>query len=170
MHPFKEEKGLDKGMQELILDISHLYLVKCFYQLKGLGIHPRQIPILAILHGKDGCSQKEIAQQLGVKPPTVTVSIQRLEKTGLVCRKQDEKDQRLTRIYLTEKGRDAIMEGMGVMRRTEEKVFCNFSETEMCLLRRFLEQMLKNIEAMPGPSEEGCKLMPEIYEKEGQHV
>ena len=170
MHPSEEEMGVDKGMQGLILDISHLYLVKCFYQLKGLGIHPRQIPILAILHGKDGCSQKEIAQQLGVKPPTVTVSIQRLEKTGLVCRKQDEKDQRVTRIYLTEKGREAIREGMAVMKRTEEEVFHNFSETEMCLLRRFLEQMLENIESMPGPSEDGCKLMPEIYEKEGQHV
>ena len=169
MHPFEKKMGLEKGMQELILDISHLYLVKCLHQLKGLGIHPRQIPILAILHGMDGCSQKEIAQQLGVKPPTVTVSIQRLEKAGLLCRKQDKKDQRVIRIYLTDKGRDVIREGMGVMQRTEEMVFRDFSETEMCLLRRFLEQMMKNIEALPGPAE-GGKMMPEIYEKEGQQV
>ena len=82
-----------------------MYVEKCFGKLKGLGIHPRQMPILAVLWKEDGCSQKELASQLGVKPPTVTVSIQRLEKIGIIVRKQDEKDQRISRIYLTEEGK-----------------------------------------------------------------
>ncbi len=45
------------------------------------------MPILAVLWKEDGCSQKELASQLGVKPPTVTVSIQRLEKIGIIVRK-----------------------------------------------------------------------------------
>ena len=51
--------------------------------MKELEIHPSQIPILAILGKNEEYSQKEIAQILGVKPPTVTVSIQRLEKMGM---------------------------------------------------------------------------------------
>ena len=108
------ENDNEKSIQRLIMEISRMYVEKCFGKLKGLGIHPRQMPILAVLWKEDGCSQKELASQLGVKPPTVTVSIQRLEKIGIIVRKQDEKDQRISRIYLTEEGKAIINEGMRI--------------------------------------------------------
>ena len=37
--------------------------------------------------------------------PTVNVSIQRLEKADIVCRRRDDKDQRIMRVYLTENGK-----------------------------------------------------------------
>lgn len=141
----KDETG-ERSMQELFMQISHRYAGKCFYVCKELGLYPGQVPILAILRKKDGYSQKELANRLGVKPPTVTVSIQRLEKTGLLCRKQDENDQRITRIYLTGKGRETIREGMRLMEQLEQSVFGGFSETELCLMRRFFMQILANIE------------------------
>lgn len=95
------DRDNEKSIQSLIMEISRMYMDKCFVKLKNIGIHPRQIPILAVLYKEDGYSQKELARQLGVKPPTVTVSIQRLEKSGLLIRKQDEKDQRVSRIYLS---------------------------------------------------------------------
>lgn len=136
----------EKGLQELLFQISHRYAGKCFYVIKELGLHPGQIPILVILQKKDGYSQKEITKLLGVKPPTVTVSIQRLEKSGLVCRKPDENDQRISRIYLTEKGHGVIRKGMEKMGQFEQSVFGNFSDTEICLLKRFFLQILTNIE------------------------
>ena len=141
----KEEMS-EKSMQELLVQISHRYAAKCFSMIKELGLYPGQIPILAILRKKDGYSQKEIVKLLGVKPPTVTVSIQRLEKSGLLYRTQDENDQRIIRIYLTEKGRDTIQKGMSYMEQLEQSVFGNFSETELCLMRRFFMQILANIE------------------------
>ncbi|WP_234702334.1 MarR family winged helix-turn-helix transcriptional regulator [Clostridioides difficile] len=53
---------------------------------------------------KDGQSQKELADKRKVKASTTTVMIKRMEKAGLVERKQDEKDQRVSRIFLTDKG------------------------------------------------------------------
>ena len=104
------EADNEKSIQSLMMEISRMYMEKCFMKLKKLGIHPRQIPILAVLYKEDGCSQKELAAKLGVKPPTVTVSIQRLEKSGLLIRKQDEKDQRVSRIFLSEEGKKIIKE------------------------------------------------------------
>ena len=124
------ENNNEKSIQRLIMEISRMYMEKCFGKLKSLGIHPRQMPILAVLWKEDGCSQKELASQLGVKPPTVTVSIQRLEKIGIIVRKQDEKDQRI-----------------------------RFSESELCLMKRFCIQIKENIAAMPAPEfspEEMC--------------
>ena len=103
--------------------------------------------------------QKELASQLGVKPPTVTVSIQRLEKIGIIVRKQDEKDQRISRIYLTEEGKAIINEGMRMVKEGEKQVLTGFSESELCLMKRFCIQIKENIEAMPAPEfspEEMC--------------
>lgn len=144
----------DSSMQGLFMEIHRQYAGKCFHQLKELGIYPGQIPILGILYKHDGCSQREIAEQLGVKAPTVTVSIQRLEKSGLVCRKQDEKDQRVTRIYLTEYGKETILKGMAHMKENEKLLFGNFSDTELCLLRRFFQQILRNIDTIAETEQE----------------
>ena len=125
------ESDNDKSIQRMIMEISRLYMMKCFGRLQKLGIHPRQMPILAVLWRKDGCSQKELAEKLDVKPPTVTVSIQRLEKAGIIFRRQDEKDQRVSRIYLSEEGRSIIEEGMRMAKESEEQVFAGFSESEL---------------------------------------
>ena len=144
----EEKQDRQKSMQALFLEINRRYMGKCFSKMKELEIHPSQIPILAILGKNEEYSQKEIAQILGVKPPTVTVSIQRLEKMGMVCRKQDEHD----------KGNEVIQKGLATMHETEKYLFRNFSETELCLMRRFFNQLLENINTMPGIVEEGCPL------------
>lgn len=145
------DRDNERSIQSLMMEISRMYMEKCFVKLKNLGIHPKQIPILAVLYKEDGYSQKELARQLGVKPPTVTVSIQRLEKSGLLIRKQDEKDQRVSRIYLSPEGRKIIKEGMKMAREGEQYIFAGFSESEICLMRRFCAQIKENIKAMPGP-------------------
>ena len=145
------EQDNERSIQGLMMEISRMYMEKCFAKLKKLGVHPRQIPILAVLYKKDGCSQKELVKELGVKPPTVTVSIQRLEKSGLLIRRQDEKDQRVSRIYLSDEGRAIIKEGIQMAKEGEQQILAGFSESELCLMRRFCQQIKENIAAMPGP-------------------
>ena len=99
--------------------------------------------------GNNGCSQKEIAERMCVTPPTVNVSIQRLEKADIVCRKRDDKDQRIMRVYLTENGRKIVEELQQESKAVEKVMFSNFSEAELCLLRRFFGQILDNISEIP---------------------
>ena len=89
---------------------------------------------------------------LRIKPPTVNVTVQRLEKAGLLYREADEKDQRISRIYLTEKGKQAKENGMKKVRENEKILLDGLSETELCLLRRMLEQITENIDKIPGTS------------------
>ena len=120
--------------------------------MQELGIYPGQIPVLGLLAYKDGLSQREIAEHLRIKPPTVNVTVQRLEKAGFLFRKADEKDQRVSRIYLTEKGKQAKERGMKRVEENEKILFDGFSDAELCLLRRFLEQITANIDKIPGSS------------------
>lgn len=45
---------------------------------------------------------------------------------------------------------------MTQLRENEKILFGNFSETELCLMRRFFRQMIQNIETMPDPVDNEC--------------
>ena len=142
----EDEKGLENSLLSLFMKVDRYFMAKCFGQMQGLGIYPGQIPVLGMVSKKEGLSQKELAEILRIKPPTVTVSVQRLEKAGFLYKKPDEKDQRIARIYLTEKGKETKARALQRIRENESVMLEGFSETEQCLLRRFLKQILENID------------------------
>lgn len=142
----EDERGKENSLLSLFMKVDRYFMAKCFGQMQGLGIYPGQIPVLGMVSKKEGLSQKELAEILRIKPPTVTVSVQRLEKAGFLYKKPDEKDQRIARIYLTEKGKETKARALQRIRENESVMLEGFSETEQCLLRRFLEQILENID------------------------
>ena len=75
----------------MLMRIDRRFMGKCFGQMQELGIYPGQIPVLGLLAYKDGLSQREIAEKLRIKPPTVNVTVQRLEKADSCAEKQMKK-------------------------------------------------------------------------------
>ncbi len=61
--------------------------------------------ILMELSRKDGCTQLDLVRATHLKAPTISVTLQKLEKDGFVHRTPDEFDLRATRVFLTEKGK-----------------------------------------------------------------
>lgn len=137
---------MSNSVQGCILNVSHKFLQKNFERAAKLEVHPGQIPVFRFLSEHEGASQRELAGLLRIKPPTVNVSIQRMEKSGFVYRKPDEKDQRITRIYLTEKGKNIDKELGKLMEENEKIITSGFTESELCLLKRMLHQMMDNLE------------------------
>lgn len=68
------------------------------------GTHPGEAMCLRMLAQHDGMSQRDLADTLHLSRPRVTTMLQALEKAGTVVRRNDEIDQRLTRVYLTAQG------------------------------------------------------------------
>ena len=97
------------------------------------------------LRKNNGMAQKEIAKKLGITPPSMTVMIKKLEGEGYIVKKQDEKDQRMTRIFITEKGKEIAHHMESVLKTLEQEAFANMSEEEIMLLRRLLIQMKENL-------------------------
>ncbi len=166
----EKEDGKEKqsSFLTLFMKVDRHFMTKCFGQMQELGIYPGQIPVLGLVAKKDGLSQRELVKILNIKPPTVNVSVQRLEKAGFLYKKPDEKDQRVTRIYLTEKGKETKAKALERIHKNEAVMLEGFSEAEQCLLRRFLEQILANIEKIQPEEFTGKTPMEEITEKEEQ--
>ena len=119
----KKEKREEKSMPALFMEINRQYGMRCMQRIREIGIQQGQMPIIMIVYRHNGCSQKEIAEWMGVTPPTVNVSIQRLEKADIVCRKRDDKDQRIMRVYLTENGRKIVEELQQESKAVEKVMF-----------------------------------------------
>ncbi len=73
--------------------------------LRGLGLHVGQEMLMNALWEEGAeISQSELAERLGVKPSTITVSLRALEKAGFVARRRDSDDQRVMLVQSTKTG------------------------------------------------------------------
>lgn len=72
------------------------------------GIYPGQAVCLWFINQNPGISQRDLAEKIHVAPSTVTHILQKLEKLGLIVRRDDERDKRLSRIFLTDSGIDML--------------------------------------------------------------
>lgn len=115
------------------------------FLIQKYDVYPGQPILLMRLIENDGMIQKELARRISVKPATLTVMINRMAKSGLVERKPDERDQRISRVYLTEKGRTATKHVKEVLRVIEDNCFIGFSDEEKDALRGLLERMHSNL-------------------------
>ncbi|MCR1897424.1 MarR family transcriptional regulator [Irregularibacter muris] len=129
----------------IFLEILKLHHCRTHVLLDEIGIYPGQPPLLFILNKENGQSQKDLADKLKIAPATITVMVKRMEKANLVERKQDAKDQRISRVYLTDKGKEICKRSMKAMEHIEEECFGNFTVEEKVILRRLLMQMLDNL-------------------------
>jgi len=101
--------------------------------------------LLFHLSRRDGRTQLDLVKATHLKAPTVSVSLQRLEKEGFVTRKTDEYDMRATRVFLTEKGRDLDNKIRKRIRAEEDLAMSSLTESEKDTLCRLLEKIKVNI-------------------------
>jgi DNA-binding MarR family transcriptional regulator len=76
--------------------------------------------------------------------------LQRMEKAGFIERKPDVLDQRVSRVYLAEAGRAIRRDVEAVWKTMEAETFASFTQPEQAMLRRFLLQMLENLQHATG--------------------
>lgn len=72
------------------------------------GLKPSQAGVLFSLKHWGEQSQKQLAERVGITPPTMTAALRKMEEKGYVTRRQDEKDQRVVKIHLAPKGEECI--------------------------------------------------------------
>lgn len=133
-------------MDELMTQVVKLYFARSFVLNEKLRIHPGQVALLRTLSEHEGLSQRELAEILLVKASTITVMLNRMEATGFIVKKQDEKDQRKTKIYLSVEGKKIIESLNKNMKQLQEETFKGFSIEEYVLLKRMFQHMKNNLQ------------------------
>ena len=129
-------KGL--SVNTVIGDIALILAEAINRENNAGGIPNGYRAILFYLAQNNGISQLELARLVGIKPPTVSVSLQKMESDGFVTRKTDPDDQRRTIVYLTEKGNKAAMAMFAVFSKYDAMLDGVLTEEESELLRTLL--------------------------------
>ena len=129
----------------MVAQVCKLHRQRADNLLNSIGLHVGQEMFLTELWQKDGITQTELAEQLLLQPATVTNTLRRLEREGMVERRNDSDDQRVSRVYITEKGRGLEDSVNQKWIQLESESFAGLSLEERLLLRRLLLQVYRNL-------------------------
>lgn len=146
------QEALDNHLAEFIH--THRETLRRYFISCGMfNGHPKT---LFYLHHHPGMTQCELAAALDVAPPTLSVSVRRLESAGLVERRADEKDARCQRLYLTAAGEEMDRRCAKGREFLVGALYEGFSEEDMACLDRLLTRMTDNLRQAAGtlPPEE----------------
>lgn len=126
--------------------------------LLATGLYAGQDGVILALAEEGGLTAGALAARLGVKAPTMTRTIGRLEAQGFVERKPDETDGRLTVVHLTEAGRASIDHITEAGRLSEQQAADGLSEKDVRNLLKLLHAMDENLHVtMPDAPRNGEK-------------
>lgn len=133
----------DLGLMGIVM---HRVMKRAKSKYEEFDLNRSQASILFTLHQRSSMSQKDLAESLNMTPPSITSAIRKMEKDGYISRKQDESDQRVMRLALTEKGESCIQNVKKVAEEMRELIFRGMSPEEIILFRRLLIQINDNLE------------------------
>jgi len=118
----------------LLANVSRLVGGRTRIRLQEFGLYHAQGMILFHLWREDGVAQNVLAQALNITPPTATNTLQRMERNGWVRRRRDKTDQRIVRVYLTEKSGALHEEVRNTFRELDRELTAVLSENERNIL------------------------------------
>ena len=96
--------------------------------------------ILARLARADGINQAELVRVSRMTPPSISAALKNMESEGLIFREKDKDDQRITRVYLTEEGRQIEENNYRIIREVDRLAMEGIAEEEQ---RAFVDVLLK---------------------------
>ncbi|MBQ2999737.1 MAG: winged helix-turn-helix transcriptional regulator [Clostridia bacterium] len=112
---------------------------------EGVMSQPGAHLVLSMLAVCDGITQLELVKATHLRPPTVSVILQKMEAEGLVERKSDEHDRRAVRVTLTEAGRALDRKNIEMIRALDSVALCDLSEDEIAALMVILPKIRNNL-------------------------
>ncbi len=115
-------------------------------RLNDMRLYAGQEGVILALAETDGLTAGAIADRLGVKPPTMTRTVVRMEAQGFVERRDGE-DGRLTTVWLTETGRQTIARINEVKAQVQVLALAGLEEKQQRNLTRFLKSVDANLTA-----------------------
>ncbi|MCI8589905.1 MAG: winged helix-turn-helix transcriptional regulator [Clostridiales bacterium] len=129
----------------VIHDLSKIFHCRLRQSAEESGLNESYRHILFHLAHQDGVTQLALAKMTRLKPPTVSVTLQKMQEEGYVERKRDEEDLRNTRVFITEKGRAFNEEAKSLVESLDAAAIAGFNQAEIQQLMAMLVRIRENL-------------------------
>lgn len=114
-------------------------------RLLAHGFYAGQDQIMIALAQEDGQTPGQLAGRLGVRPPTITKTINRLQAQGFLDKKASDSDARQAHVHLTDAGREMIRSIEKCLRKTEKQALKGLDKKEQKSLSKLLGRIEANL-------------------------
>lgn len=127
-------------------DVSKMFFDILRLRSEQSGISHGYRNVIFHLSHHDELTQSELTKRAHLSAPSVSVTVEKMERDGLVQKRADEHDGRQTRISLTEAGHEADRRMHENMRETEACALAGLTDDELDALKRSLIKIYDNLE------------------------
>lgn len=138
-------RSTEHGIGLLLTQICRAHRNLVATALDEISVHVGQDHFVYRLAVEEGITQTQLAEVLCVDASTVTKTLLRLERDGVVERRADADDARVSRVYLTTRGRALLSPVVKIWTQAEQQLIKDLSQADRTRLRRLLQQVLANL-------------------------
>lgn len=99
---------------------------------------------LIMISAYNGMNQNELAKRMNVGKGSASKAVKYLLENELIHRKQDEIDNRIKNVFITEKGKEIADRFKVVFFEMNSRLVEGFSQSEIAILKNMLIRVYKN--------------------------
>ena len=110
------------------------------------GVTRGQWYFLRVLWTRDGVSQRELSESVGMMEPTTVIALRSLEKAGLIRRVRSSEDKRVANVWLTAKAKRIREQMLLLARGINEDASQGLSREDFDTFRRIITRMTENLD------------------------
>ena len=150
-----------------IFTTSHALRRALESELSQVGMTLRQWEVLACLACDEGFSQTEMADHLGIEPPTLAGVLRRMERDGWLERKACVNDRRRNRIMATDKAEAVWKQTKEMCHHIRQQATAGISRADIERLKDMCQQIRLNL-AEAGHTGAMAPCLDENVQRNGQ--
>ncbi len=120
------------------------------------GLYPGMGRPLEVLAENNNVSSRELAELLDIRPSSLTELLSRLESEGMVARTPDENDRRVSRVSLTDKGRELAEKMKAEHEQRKARASACFTDEEAGQFCALCERLGEHLQTIAKEDGEDC--------------
>ncbi|MEM8551008.1 MAG: MarR family winged helix-turn-helix transcriptional regulator [Pseudomonadota bacterium] len=136
----------------LINHLARLFAASLQARIKPMGLSTGVFPVMLHLWQRDGQTQRDLVERVGIEQATMANTLSRMERDGLIARRPDPEDRRSRRIWLTERGSALREKATSAAREENESVLGALSQDERQQLVALIRKTIKSFDGSDRPS------------------
>ena len=142
----KKCKNIEENPVMILNSIARLFDAKA----RASGVMPEALPhssrrLIRLLSKHDGVSQLELAEHSHLSKPTVSLALKKMEELGFIRRVNDENDARISKVYLTEEGKELDRRTFNTLQEIDRSVMRGLTDEEIEKVTEILLKMRENL-------------------------
>ncbi len=134
------------NVEKYLRKINYVIRKKERIILIDLNLTIPQFTALQILINHGDMTIGELSEKMALACSTITDLVDRMEKSGLVVRRRDDRDKRVVRVIVLPKGFDIVEKVLEKRVKFLEEKLNSFSNEEKSMLNNVLDKLYSSIE------------------------